>query len=83
MMRIELATDGGFCPTPPGRLPGFGGWSSLCERVGPIIVTKSDCSHSWAGQNDWEIIMARPLRIEYAGAVYHVMARGNHKGVGS
>jgi len=21
--------------------------------------------------------MARPLRIEYAGAVYHVMARGN------
>jgi hypothetical protein len=22
--------------------------------------------------------MARPLRIEYAGAVYHVMARGNH-----
>jgi putative transposase len=24
-----------------------------------------------------EIIMARPLRIEYAGAVYHVMARGN------
>ena len=23
------------------------------------------------------LIMARPLRIEYAGAVYHVMARGN------
>jgi putative transposase len=23
--------------------------------------------------------MPRPLRIEYAGAVYHVMARGNHK----
>jgi hypothetical protein len=22
--------------------------------------------------------MARPLRIEYVGAVYHVMARGNH-----
>ena len=22
--------------------------------------------------------MARPLRIEYPGAVYHVMARGNH-----
>ena len=22
--------------------------------------------------------MARPLRIEYAGAVYHLMARGNH-----
>src|SRR5271170_7642522 len=22
-------------------------------------------------------LMARPLRIEYAGAVYHVMARGN------
>jgi hypothetical protein len=22
--------------------------------------------------------MARPLRIEYAGAIYHVMARGNH-----
>ena len=22
--------------------------------------------------------MARPLRIEYAGAVYHVMGRGNH-----
>jgi len=22
--------------------------------------------------------MARPLRIEYAGAVYHVMARGDH-----
>ncbi len=21
--------------------------------------------------------MARPLRIEYAGAIYHVMARGN------
>jgi ATP phosphoribosyltransferase regulatory subunit HisZ len=23
-------------------------------------------------------IMARPLRIQYPGAVYHVMARGNH-----
>jgi hypothetical protein len=22
-------------------------------------------------------MMARPLRIEYAGALYHVMARGN------
>ena len=22
--------------------------------------------------------MARPIRIEYPGAVYHVMARGNH-----
>jgi hypothetical protein len=22
-------------------------------------------------------VMARPVRIEYAGAVYHVMARGN------
>ena len=22
--------------------------------------------------------MARPLRIQYPGAVYHVMARGNH-----
>ena len=22
--------------------------------------------------------MARPLRIEYPGAAYHVMARGNH-----
>ena len=22
--------------------------------------------------------MPRPLRIEYPGAVYHVMARGNH-----
>jgi hypothetical protein len=40
-----------------------------------------------AVQNRWEINMARPLRIEYAGAVYHppspsfgetgVMARGN------
>lgn len=26
---------------------------------------------------DNEVLMARPLRIEYAGAVYHVMARGN------
>ena len=24
------------------------------------------------------VLMARPLRIEYAGAVYHLMARGNH-----
>ena len=24
-----------------------------------------------------EFIMARPLRMEYPGAVYHVMARGN------
>ena len=23
--------------------------------------------------------MARPLRIEYPGAIYHVMARGNHR----
>jgi REP element-mobilizing transposase RayT len=23
--------------------------------------------------------MARPLRIEYAQALYHVMARGNHR----
>ena len=23
--------------------------------------------------------MARPLRVEYAGAVYHVMARGNSR----
>ena len=23
-------------------------------------------------------VMARPLRIQYPGAVYHVMARGNH-----
>ena len=23
-------------------------------------------------------VMARPIRIQYAGAVYHVMARGNH-----
>jgi hypothetical protein len=23
-------------------------------------------------------VMARPIRVEYPGAVYHVMARGNH-----
>ena len=25
--------------------------------------------------------MARPLRIEYEGAIYHVMARGNRRNV--
>jgi hypothetical protein len=24
------------------------------------------------------LIMARPLRIQYCGAIYHVMARGDH-----
>jgi len=24
------------------------------------------------------LVMARPLRIQYPGAVYHVMARGSH-----
>jgi putative transposase len=24
--------------------------------------------------------MARPLRIEFAGAIYHVMSRGNERG---
>ena len=26
-----------------------------------------------------EIVMARPLRVEYAGALYHVMNRGNRR----
>jgi REP element-mobilizing transposase RayT len=28
----------------------------------------------WLGFN---AVMARPIRVEYAGAVYHIMARGN------
>ena len=52
------------------------------ERVGP---TKGSVLENWqnsltAGFNvsmSSHSIMSRPLRIEYAGAVYHVMARGN------
>ena len=31
----------------------------------------------WAGRSEYSHGMARPLRIEFANAIYHVMARGN------
>ena len=60
----------------PCGLSGHPEWMALkgSERVGPAI-------------DNWDLtferiaveigMMARPLRIEYAGVLYHVMARGN------
>ena len=36
-----------------------------------VVDNYSFCEHS-----GWH--MARPLRVQYCGAVYHVMARGNN-----
>lgn len=33
----------------------------------------------WWGICFWRSILARPLRIEYEGAFYHVTARGNER----
>ena len=45
------------------------------EGVGPRTMTVVD-KHSFCEPSGWYI--ARPLRVQYCGAVYHVMARGNH-----
>ena len=46
----------------------------MCGKRGPRIVTNEDRRGSGNGK---EAGMARPLRFQYPGAVYHVMARGD------
>jgi len=45
------------------------------QGVSPLILQKH--SFDGAGRRRFNGVMARPIRVEFAGAVYHVMARGN------
>lgn len=49
------------------------------ESAGADLTFDISLSPSWTllELNRWEIEMARPSCIEYAGALYHLTARGN------
>ena len=45
-----------------------------CDPTGPLLVPDS-----LGGSGDDDRRLARKLRIQYAGAVYHVMNRGDRR----
>lgn len=46
---------------------------------GHLSLMRQARQESNLGSCYWFAIMARPLRIEYAGAVYHITSRGNER----